>query len=79
MKEFECKVTEAYVSTMKLKLKQYIFACETGIALQPKLIWLAARSIFQMDLMLIMTDSCYVLLKIKCPESKKHLKPFDLT
>ena len=37
-----------------------------------------ACNIFQMDLLLTVTESCWAILTIKCPESKKHLNPFNL-
>ena len=44
-KEFEPKKDrETYIYAMKLILKWYIFVRETGIVMQPLLIWFAASS-----------------------------------
>ena len=74
-KLYESRARELYVDVMKHKLKKIIFVRETGVVIQPSLIWLAASPDgFAID----ETSNVHVLIEIKCPASKKHSKPSDL-
>ena len=60
---------------MRLKLRQFILVRQTGLVIQPSLFWLAASPD---GLVAYQTSDKKLLLKIKCPHTKRHLSPIDL-
>ena len=43
-KKFESRARELYIGVMRLKLRHFVLVCETGLVIQPSLLWLAASS-----------------------------------
>ena len=65
-KRFESRACELYIYVMRLKLRNFVPVCETGLVIQPSLFWLAT---FTDGLVVCQTSDKKLLLKLKCPHS----------
>ena len=63
-----------YIDILKYELKRDINVREAGLVVQPNLFWVAASP----DGLITDRDAGIGLIEIKCPKSKKSLKPNDL-
>ena len=60
---------------MRLKLRQFVLVRETDLVIQPPLFWLAVSPD---GLVAYQTSNKKLLLKTKCPHTKRHMSPIDL-
>ena len=73
-KRFESRASELYIDLMRVKLRHFVLVRETGLVIQTSLFGLPSS---QDGLVAYQTSDKKLLLKIKCPHTKKLMSPID--